>query len=187
MSKIYIILGSVRPYRIGAQIAPLVQRLASQIGLADVEIVDLRDWPLAMYDEPDQPSKGVYIQASTQSWSQKIAQADGFIFLTPQYNWSYPAALKNALDHLYREWHGKPALVISYGHRGGGRAADHLQQVLQGLRMRPLEIMPALTFDETMLGDHRLLKDPETNLASSFVSISEGLLQLMATLSAPPL
>ncbi len=184
MAKIYIILGSVRPYRIGQQIVPLVRNLAAEIALDDVEIIDLRDWPLAMDDEPDQPSKGVYAQQATRNWSQKIAQADGFVFLTPQYNWSYPAALKNALDHLYREWHDKPALIISYGHRGGGRAADHLQQVLQGLRMKPVALMPAIIFDETMLGEHRLLKEPAPNLAAFCAPISDGLMQLKTALTS---
>ena len=106
------------------------------------------------------------------------------MFLTPQYNWSYPAALKNALDHLYREWHDKPALIISYGHRGGGRAADHLQQVLQGLRMKPVALMPAIIFDETMLGEHMLLKEPAPNLAAFCAPISDGLMQLKTALTS---
>ena len=184
MSKIYLILGSVRPFRIGEQIAPLILDRAFEVGLGDVELIDLCDWPLAMNDEPAQPSTGVYVQLSTQRWSEKIAQADGFVFLTPQYNWSYPAALKNALDHLYKEWHGKPALIISYGHRGGGRAADHLQQVLLGLRMKPVALMPTITLDEAMLGERRLLKDPEINLASFFAGITEGLLGLKLALAS---
>ena len=178
MAHVLIIIGSVRPRRIGEQISAIVLRLARQAGLDNAEIIDLRDWPLAMDDEPDQPSKGVYTQDSTRRWSSKIAQADGFVFLTPQYNWSYPAALKNALDHLYREWHGKPALVISYGHRGGGRAAVHLQQVLEGLRMKPIAHMPAITFDETMLDSERLLKAAEADLAPFFPDIGAGLAAL---------
>ena len=182
MSNVLIIIGSVRPQRIGLQISTIVLNLARQNGLNNAEILDLRDWPLAMDDEPDQPSKGVYTQDSTRRWSSKIAQADGFVFLTPQYNWSYPAALKNALDHLYREWHGKPALVISYGHRGGGRAARHLQEVLEGLRMKPIAQTPTITFDETMLDHARLLKAPEVDLAPFFADISAGLATLKDSL-----
>ncbi|KAJ6585596.1 NADPH-dependent FMN reductase-like protein, partial [Mycena capillaripes] len=58
-----------------------------------------------------------------------------FIFLTPQYNWGYPAALKLALDALYFEWTNKPVLVLSYGNRGGGKSAAQLRQVLDGLHM----------------------------------------------------
>ena len=46
-----------------------------------------------------------------------------------QYNWGYPASLKNALDYLFPEWNGKPAGIISYGGRGGGKAAAHLAEV----------------------------------------------------------
>lgn len=184
MAHVQIIMGSVRPHRIGQQISPFILRLAHEVGLPDAEIIDLRDWPLALDDEPDQPSKGVYMQETTRRWSAKIAQADGFVFLSPQYNWSYPAALKNALDHLYREWHGKPALVISYGHRGGGRAATHLQQVLEGLRMKPIAQMPTITFDESMLDSGRLLKQAEADLAPFFPDIKSGLAALKVRLTA---
>ena len=73
-----------------------------------------------------------------------MRQYDAFIFVTPQYNWSIPASLKNALDYLYYEWVGKPAGIVSYGSRGGGKAADHLKGVLEGLRMRVVGTAPGL-------------------------------------------
>jgi NAD(P)H-dependent FMN reductase len=60
------------------------------------------------------------------------------VFVTPQYNWGYPAPLKNAIDHLYKEWHGKPAMIVSYGHHGGGKCASQLNQVLKGVHMKPV-------------------------------------------------
>ncbi len=74
-----------------------------------------------------------------------VAEATAYIFVTPQYNWGYPAALKNALDHLYREWATKPAMIVSYGFHGGGKCAAQLREVLEGLHMRPTATMPALT------------------------------------------
>jgi NAD(P)H-dependent FMN reductase len=67
-----------------------------------------------------------------QEWSQFIKSLDGIIIVTPQYNWGYPGELKNALDHLYWEWAGKPVALITYGGHGGDRAREQLQQVLQG-------------------------------------------------------
>ena len=73
-----------------------------------------------------------------------MAGASAVIFVTPQYNWGYPAPLKNALDHLYKEWAGKPAMIVSYGGHGGGRCAQQLRQVLDGLHMQPVTTMPGL-------------------------------------------
>jgi NAD(P)H-dependent FMN reductase len=68
-----------------------------------------------------------------------VAGYDGFVFVFPQYNWGYPAPLKNALDFLYDEWAGKPGALVSHGTRGGGRAAKQLHEVLLGLHMQPIE------------------------------------------------
>ncbi|MEX6315575.1 NADPH-dependent FMN reductase [Providencia manganoxydans] len=92
-----------------------------------------------MDDEPYLPAEGIYTQEHTIAWSNKISEADAYIFVFPQYNWGYPAALKNAIDHLYKEWDNKPALMVSYANRGGGKAAEQLQQVLQGIHMRITE------------------------------------------------
>ena len=103
-----------------------------------------------MFNEPTIPSQvkdpSNYIQLHTRAWSSEIQKHQAFIFVLPQYNWGYPAVLKNALDYLFHEWAAKPALIVSYGGHGGGKAASQLKQVLQGLSMRVVESMPALTF-----------------------------------------
>ncbi|KAM0670292.1 hypothetical protein ACQRIT_007588 [Beauveria bassiana] len=110
---------------------------------ATVSVIDLEAQGLPLLDEPGVPSKlpaadptPHYQHAHTRRWSAVVARHDAFVFVTPQYNWSVPASLKNALDYLYHEWAGKPAVVVAYGGRGGGKAAAHLQQILAGLRMR---------------------------------------------------
>jgi NAD(P)H-dependent FMN reductase len=80
-----------------------------------------------------------YGDAAVNAWSREIDKCDGFIFLTPQYNWSFPAAVKCAIDHLFHEWAAKPALIVSYGKRGGSKANAQLRQVLLGLRMSAWE------------------------------------------------
>eukprot|EP00929_Paragymnodinium_shiwhaense_P102736 TRINITY_DN65959_c0_g1_i1.p2 TRINITY_DN65959_c0_g1~~TRINITY_DN65959_c0_g1_i1.p2 ORF type:complete len:148 (+),score=29.29 TRINITY_DN65959_c0_g1_i1:345-788(+) len=86
---------------------------------------------------------GTYADPLTQRWSKAVAAYHGYIFVCPQYNWGYPASLKNALDKLYHEWFCKPVIIVSYGGRGGGKCAEQLKQVLQGLKMRVVETMPA--------------------------------------------
>ncbi|WP_419210191.1 NADPH-dependent FMN reductase [Providencia manganoxydans] len=135
--KIQILIGSVRQIRIGPQIARWVKDITEK--KFPTEIVDLKDWHLPMDDEPYLPAEGIYTQEHTIAWSNKISEADAYIFVFPQYNWGYPAALKNAIDHLYKEWNNKPALMVSYANRGGGKAAEQLQQVLQGIHMRITE------------------------------------------------
>lgn len=114
------------------------------------QLIDIAAQNLPLYDEPAVPSHldaaaPVYAHAHTRAWSAVVRPCAAFIFVTPQYNWSVPAALKNALDYLYHEWGGKPAGVVSYGARGGGKGAAHLRDILGGLRMRVVPTAVALT------------------------------------------
>lgn len=125
-----------------------------------IEIVDIADYCLPLYNEPTIPSHlppsdptPFYVHEHTRAWSALIKRYDGYIFVTPQYNWSIPAALKNALDYLFHEWAGKPAGIVSYGSRGGLKAADHLRTIMKRLRMWPLETAVALKISETLLED----------------------------------
>jgi NAD(P)H-dependent FMN reductase len=138
-----VIVGSTRARRIGPQIAEWVARIGGETMPGVFEIVDLKDWRLPMDDEAGVPARGDYAFEHTRAWSRKILEGDAFVFVTPQYNWGYPAPLKNALDHLYREWSGKPAMIVTYGSRGGDKCAAQLRQVLDGLNMRPTPTMPA--------------------------------------------
>jgi len=113
---------------------------------------------------PQVPTSASYAHHHTRAWSEEIAAHDAFIFATPQYNWGYPASIKNAIDYLYTEWKGKPAMVVSYGGRGGGKAAVQLGQVLQGVRMRVAPTMPGLAFGseengEAAMKEGRLTED----------------------------
>lgn len=121
-------------------------------------ILDLSTQNLPLYDEsiipahlpPSNPTPH-YTKPHTRAWSRTVRTYDAFIFVTPQYNWSIPASLKNALDYLFHEWGGKPAGIVSYGSRGGGKAAEHLRAVLTGLRMRVVGTAPGLPVKYTGL------------------------------------
>lgn len=90
----------------------------------------------SLFDEPGIPQAITdphqYAHSHTRTWSARLAALDAFVFVTPQYNWGIPAALKNAIDFLYHEWTGKPAMVVSYGGHGGGRAAEALRMRVGG-------------------------------------------------------
>lgn len=146
--KVGIICGSTRSPRVGPQITDFVHKtieshLASHTpeGLSiTLELVDIATFNLPLFDEPGIPQAitdpSGYAHQHTRDWSTRIAPLDAFVFVTPQYNWGIPAALKNAIDFLFNEWTRKPGMVVSYGGHGGGRAAEALAVVLQGLKMR---------------------------------------------------
>lgn len=147
--KVGIICGSTRSPRVGPQIADFVHKtieshLASRppgsSHTITLEAVDIAAFNLPLFDEPGIPQAitepSGYTHQHTRDWSARIAPLDAFVFVTPQYNWGIPAALKNAIDFLFNEWTRKPGMVVSYGGHGGGRAAEALAVVLQGLKMR---------------------------------------------------
>jgi NAD(P)H-dependent FMN reductase len=162
---VQVIISSTRPRRIGGQVAEWILGIVSGTNGLEFELVDLARWHLPD-DEPGLPAAREYMHEHTKAWSRQISAGDGFVFVTPQYNWGYPAALKNALDHLYHEWIGKPALIVSYGHRGGGKAAAQLRQVLEGLKMHPAATMPAITFTKEMLDESGRIRNPKADFAS---------------------
>eukprot|EP00698_Gefionella_okellyi_P000144 TRINITY_DN10135_c0_g1_i1.p1 TRINITY_DN10135_c0_g1~~TRINITY_DN10135_c0_g1_i1.p1 ORF type:complete len:229 (+),score=32.48 TRINITY_DN10135_c0_g1_i1:160-846(+) len=155
MPCVMVITASVRHGRVGPRITEWLVDLIPAIETVQIEIVDLADWVLPLNDDAAIPAEvdtvANYTSEHTRAWSSKISSGDAFVFVTPQYNWGYPAGLKNALDHLYKEWKTKPAMIVSYGSRGGGKAAAQLRQVLDGLRMRTVSTMPALIIAKAAL------------------------------------
>lgn len=144
MKKIGIIIGSTRPGRRSPLIAEWFAKNLPQAELT-YDVIDLADFDLPFLDESAMPQTGIYQHDTTKRWSEKIATYAGFIFIVPQYNWGYPAVLKNALDYLYREWQGKPACLVTFGGHGGSQAQIALRLVMQGLKMPVLSVAPMIT------------------------------------------
>jgi NAD(P)H-dependent FMN reductase len=131
-----VIVASTRPGRVGEPIARWFAGYAREHEAFDVEIVDLAEIDLPMFAEPEHPRFGRYTMDSTKAFSATIARADAFAIVHPEYNHSYNATLKNALDHLNQEWAGKPVTLVGYGGvAAGARAAEALVPVLVGLGM----------------------------------------------------
>jgi NAD(P)H-dependent FMN reductase len=140
VERIGVILGSTRPARFSERPARWVAEALAARGDLDVEQLDLRDYPLPFYEQPAPPARTLreYPDEAIERWGQKIDAADGFVFVTSEYNHGYPAALKNAIDHLFPEWHRKPAAFVGYGNVGGARAIEQLREVVVELEMAPL-------------------------------------------------
>lgn len=139
MSKIQIIIGSTRPNRVGPTVAKWVYKFARHENPdIEFELVDLKDYNLPLLDEPKLPADGNYEKDHTKKWAAKIAEANGYILVTPEYNHGYAASVKNALDLLYAEWNDKPIAFVGYGVMGGVRAVEQLRQVVSQLRMHAI-------------------------------------------------
>jgi len=148
--RIALILGSTRPGRRGDQIATWALDVARAHGGADFALVDLADHDLGNLDEPGNPNLQQYRHEHTRAWGALIDGFDGYVFLVPEYNHSYPGALKNALDYVYREWNDKAAGIISYGGWvAGARAAEALRLVLAELQVATVRTQPTISTHAT--------------------------------------
>lgn len=143
--KIGIILGSTRPGRLGAQVADWVLAQAGQRTDATYELVDLEDFDLPLLDEVIPPSQAQYQNDHTKAWAAKVAEFDGYVFVTPEYNHSTSGALKNALDFVYGEWNNKAAGFVSYGAAGGVRAVEHLRTIVGELQIADVRQQVAIS------------------------------------------
>jgi NAD(P)H-dependent FMN reductase len=133
--KIGIVIGSTRPTRFGERPAAWIHGIARQRTDLDFELIDLRDYPLPLFNEPGSPAWGPINNEVAQRWAAKLAGLDGFILVTPEYNHGTSAVLKNALDYAYKEYVRKPVAFVGYGGVGGARAVEHLRLVTAELQM----------------------------------------------------
>jgi len=136
--RIAVIIGSTRDTRFADKPAAWIFDLARQRPGWEVELLDLRDFHLPFFNERSSNLWAPTQDPNALAWQKKLATFDGFIFVTPEYNRSITASLKNALDQAYREWIHKPAAVLGYGSTGGARAVEHLRTIAIELQMVPV-------------------------------------------------
>ncbi|WP_141585459.1 bifunctional NAD(P)H-dependent oxidoreductase/GNAT family N-acetyltransferase [Actinomadura sp. WMMA1423] len=169
--RVLVLVCSTRPGALGPAVGEWLTKAitprAAELG-AELVPLALADLDLPFLDEEEHPSSGVYRNEHTRRWSAIVDEADGFIVVTPEYNYGMPASLKNALDYLSREWAWKPVGFVSYGNTSAGtRAVQHAKEVVTTLRLVPLgatvalriadtvrdgEVRPAAAADEAALG-----------------------------------
>jgi NAD(P)H-dependent FMN reductase len=135
--KIGIIISTTRSSRFGDRPAEWILSLARGRGDAEYEVVDLRDYPMPLFDSPHSPRMAPLEIEESKRWASKIAELDGYVFITAEYNRSISAALKNALDHIYYEPAKKPAAFVGYGAVGAARAIEQLRLMSIELGMAP--------------------------------------------------
>jgi NAD(P)H-dependent FMN reductase len=154
MPMLAVIICSTRPGRIGLPIANWFSAIAAARDALDVEVLDLKEVNLPLFDEPNHPMLADYVHDHTKQWSTMVARADAFVFVTPEYNHSFNAATKNAIDYLHNEWQHKPVGFVSYGGVSGGtRAIQALKPICAALRMVPSVASVILPFPFAHIDD----------------------------------
>lgn len=147
MPTLGVIVASTREGRAGLPIAEWFLTHARQHGGFDAQLLDLKAIDLPLLSEPNHPRLQRYTQDKTKAWSAQVAACDAFVIVTPEYNFSSPPALINALDHLYLEWNYKAAGLVSYGGMSGGmRSVQMTKLLLTSLKIVPLSEAVAIPF-----------------------------------------
>lgn len=167
--KIAIVLGSTREARFADTPASWIAELAGKRTDIEVEVVDLRDYPLPFFDEV---ASSLYVPSTNevaQKWQKKVAEFDGFIFVTGEYSRGPTAALKNALDYAYTEWNKKVVGFVGYGGVGGARAIEQLR-----LNAIELQMVPVRTAVHIVWADYAAIKGGQNITEFGHLSAAAG-------------
>ena len=162
MPALTVIIASVREGRAGEPIARWFMTRAQEHGKFDVQLVDLKEVNLPLLSEPNHPRLRKYQQETTKAWSALVARSDAFVFVTPEYNYTIPPALVNALDHVYHEWTYKACGFVSYGGVSAGtRSVQTARLMATGFKMMPMVEAVNIPFF-TQLMENGVFKGNET-------------------------
>ncbi|HEX5520776.1 MAG TPA: NADPH-dependent FMN reductase [Longimicrobiaceae bacterium] len=154
MPKLQVILASTRQGRQGPYVYRWFLEQARGHGGFEIEEVDLAEVDLPLFDEPRHPRLGQYEHAHTKAWSATISRGDAYVFVTPEYDYSAPPALINALVYLVHEWAYKPCGFVSYGGVSAGtRAVQMAKQTVTTLKMMPMFEAVAIPFFNQYIND----------------------------------
>jgi NAD(P)H-dependent FMN reductase len=151
--KVALIITSTRAIRAGPEVVSFIHKilLASPTAPApEISILDLATFNLPVLNErimPAQvPAYGQFEFEHSKKWSAAIKPFDGYIFVSPEYNFGLPGGVKNAIDYLYNEWIGKPIFIVTYGIFGGSNSSEQLKKTLSGMKLRVVETRPQLAY-----------------------------------------
>lgn len=159
---ILVILGSAREHRFGLVVARWFMQQTERRSDMTFELADLQQWQHGYYRRARPAATSDYEDDDeARRWAGVIGRADGFVIISPEYNYGYPAVLKSALDSVYREWNRKPVAFVTYGGWSGGvRAMQQLREVVVELQMAPVRTSIVMQFAPRLFAEGRL-KEPE--------------------------
>ena len=171
--RLCVVIVSTRPGRVGPTVAQWFFDVATAHGQFDVELVDLAEVNLPLLDEPHHPRLANYQHEHTKRWSAIVSRGDAFVFVTPEYNFSTPPSLVNALDYLSKEWAYKPAAFVSYGGISGGmRSVQAIKQLVTTLKMFPLPEAVSVPFVNNHI-ENGVFKPAELHATSAKALLDE--------------
>jgi NAD(P)H-dependent FMN reductase len=175
MPTLQIIIASTRQGRQGTAVGAWLHERALRHGKFDVELVDLADVGLPLFDEPKHPRFGQYEHEHTKRWSAIVGRADAYVFVTPEYNHAPPPSLVNALDYLSREWAYKAVGFASYGGVSAGtRGVQITKQIVSALKMTPMIEAVAIPFFAQFIDKETGVFDPgEVQAKAAAVMLDE--------------
>ncbi|MFC4258175.1 NADPH-dependent FMN reductase [Marinobacter lacisalsi] len=170
--KLQTIICSTRPGRVGPSLGQWFNDFANKQGQFESSLVDVADFNLPVFDEPNHPAMQKYEHEHTRQWSRTVAEADAYVFVIPEYNFCPPPSFVNAIDYLYKEWNYKPCGFVSYGGASGGiRSAQMAKQQVTTVRMMPMVegVMVQMAWDH--LDDNKRFQalDLHTDSATSML------------------
>jgi NAD(P)H-dependent FMN reductase len=181
--RLVVVIASTRPGRVGLPVANWFGERATDHGGFDLEVVDLAELALPLLDEPNHPRLRTYTKDHTHAWSAIVDAADAVVLVTAEYNYGYPAALKNAIDYLHHEWRHKPVGFVSYGGVAAGtRAVQQLKQVVSALALVPTVASVNIPFVQQFLDDDGVIRGNEVMVEAAAAMLDE-LLQLNVALA----
>ena len=174
MNNIKIITSTTREGRKGIAVANWITELAKRSDKHNIELLDLAKINLPFMDEPNHPRLQKYQHEHTKRWSETITAADAFIIVLGEYNFGFPAPIKNAIDYLFNEWRYKPVAFVSYGGVSGWlRSTQILKQVVTALNMMPIVDQVNIPFFAKLIDDKGTFMPNETITKSAEVMFSE--------------
>ncbi|EAS33302.1 NADPH-dependent FMN reductase [Coccidioides immitis RS] len=148
-----LVIGSTRVPRVGSRVASLLlDNLRPKAEKSNIKLatVDIAEFKLPVFDEnvipATVPAKASFAHDHTKAWSSEMEKYDGYIVLSPEYNFGPPGGLKNAIDYLYNEIKGKPVLIVTYGAKGGIFASEMLDKIFSGMGLQVCATRPSLPF-----------------------------------------
>jgi NAD(P)H-dependent FMN reductase len=170
-----IIISSTRPGRLGPTVGRWFREFAADHGGFDVQLVDLADFNLPIYDETNHPLMQQYEHEHTRRWSVSVDAADAYAFVMPEYNFNPPPSFVNALDYLHKEWNYKPAAFVSYsiGPTGGVRAAQTAKLLVTTMKMMPMLEGVMLPLANSLIDDAGILRSNELIDHSARIMLDE--------------
>jgi NAD(P)H-dependent FMN reductase len=172
--KLEIIIASTRPGRVGLPVGQWFADWAREHSRFEVEVVDLAKLNLPFMDEPKHPRLRQYVHQHTKDWSATVESADAFVFVTPEYNHSMNAPLKNALDYLNQEWQNKPVGFVSYGGVSGGtRAVQVIKPVVAALKMMAIPEAVNIPFVNQFLNEEKQFEPNEITEKAATMMLDE--------------